>query len=249
MLIPSRSDAWSEEDGFRVQEGRDAWSKVENTVQGEGMLALRRDAGSSGVLSVRGDAARSRGLPGRALTARGALLPRDHPALRLLQHLLPALRGAVHVVGLSPPRQLPGLQRPLHPRRHLQRRPPPVPLCLPDPLRPGGLPTPHHLGTVGLWGGSCAQGPRDAELPHPTLGKAARASLQCRRQDGTLAHGPGWGANVTSSVPSGCLASRTSSCTTTARSPTPWNSTPATPGLSTPTPASCSCSTTPWPPW
>lgn len=55
MLIPSGSDAWSEEDGFRVQEAGDAWSKVEGT------LALRRDAGSSGVLSVQWDAAQSRG--------------------------------------------------------------------------------------------------------------------------------------------------------------------------------------------
>lgn len=95
---------------------------------------------------------------GRALTAHGALLPRDHPALRLLQHLLPALCGAVYVVGLPPSHQPPGLRHPLLPRRHLRRRPPPLPLCLPDALCPGGLPAPHDLGTVSPRGGSRAMG-------------------------------------------------------------------------------------------
>lgn len=111
---------------------------------------------------------RGRRMLGHALTARGALLPRDHLALRLLQRLLPALRGAVHVVGLPPPRQPPGLRHPLHPRRRLCRLPPPLPLCLPGTLRPGGLPAPHHMGTVSPWGGSRAVGPRAAPTEWPS---------------------------------------------------------------------------------
>lgn len=155
MLIPSRSNTWSE-DAFRVQEEEDAWSKRENSVQ-DGKLGPRgRGACSEEECWLHCNAAQSRGMLGCALTSPGALLPRDHPALCLLLRLLPALRGAVHVVGLSPPWQPPGLQCPLRARGHLQRLPPAVPLCLPDPLRPGALPTPQPLGTVSLGGGSCA---------------------------------------------------------------------------------------------
>ena len=160
-----------------------------------------------------------RGLPdrrmlGRALTAHGALLPRDHPALRLLQRLLPALRGAVHVVGLPPPRQPPGLRHPLRPRRRLRRLPPPLPLCLPGALRPGGLPAPHYLGTVSPRGGSCAVGPHATPVEQPARHPACppsrcqlrqvpreggrrllgEAVVPCQCQDRTVAGGGGPGS-------------------------------------------------------
>lgn len=50
------------------------------------------------------------------------------------------------------------------------------------------------------WGGGCDQGPPEVlgELPCPTPGRAARASLCCQHRDGSLAAGPGWGVNATS---------------------------------------------------
>lgn len=42
---------------------------------------------------------------------------------------------------------------------------------------------------MSAWAGSCAQAPPEGELPYPTLGRAARASLWCQHRDGTLAGG------------------------------------------------------------
>jgi len=49
---------------------------------------------------------------------------------------------------MPPPLQPRCLRCPLRPRRPLRCCPPPVPLCLSSTLRAGGLPAPHHLGTV-----------------------------------------------------------------------------------------------------
>lgn len=76
------------------------------------------------------------------------VLPRYYPAFGLHSHLLSAVSMLVHVVGLPPSHQPPGIQRPLRDAELLRVRPHALLVLVPEHAGPGPLPAALAVGQV-----------------------------------------------------------------------------------------------------